>query len=74
MESPLRLIKIILLVLIVVSVSGCTKQRTHTKPTLRVVMGLAEVEWQVMRDKIFPVFEERYSCTIEAYQVESSRY
>lgn len=38
--------------------------------TLRVLMGLAEEEWQVMREHIFPAFEKEYNVKIEAYQAE----
>ena len=58
--------RIILLLLVCCLLSGCGQDRIVT---LKVVMGLAEEEWHVMREDIFPVFEERHNCRIEAYQV-----
>lgn len=39
--------------------------------TLRVVMGLGEEEWQVMREAIFPPFEKAHNVKIEAVQAEA---
>lgn len=39
--------------------------------TLRVVMGLGEPEWKVMREEVFPAFEKANNVKIEALQVES---
>ncbi len=50
---------------------GCSS-RAPQRPVLRVVMGLTEEEWSVMRTEVFPRFEERYSCRISAYQVEAN--
>ncbi|HHW11445.1 MAG TPA: extracellular solute-binding protein [Firmicutes bacterium] len=45
---------------------------TFSAPTtLRVIMGLAEEEWAVMREHIFPAFEKEYNVKIEAYQAEA---
>ena len=45
---------------------------TFSAPTtLRVIMGLAEEEWQVMREHIFPAFEKEYNVKVEAYQAEA---
>ncbi len=39
---------------------------------IKVVMGLGEAEWKVMREDIFPAFEKTNNVKIEAYQVESA--
>ncbi|RMF87437.1 MAG: extracellular solute-binding protein [Nitrospinota bacterium] len=39
---------------------------------LTVIMGLGEVEWQVMREQIFPPFEAQYQVKIQAFQAEAS--
>ena len=45
---------------------------TLAAPTsLKVIMGLAEEEWQVMREHVFPAFEKEYNVKIEAYQAEA---
>ncbi|QZT33813.1 extracellular solute-binding protein [Caldalkalibacillus thermarum TA2.A1] len=38
---------------------------------LRVVMGLGETEWEVMRSEIFPAFEEEHGVKIDAVQAEA---
>jgi len=42
-----------------------------SQPRLRVVMGLGEAEWQVMRQEIFPAFEKEAGVRIEAVQMEA---
>lgn len=42
------------------------------EPRLRVVMGLGEAEWQVMREEIFPPFEEEHGIKIEEIQLEAT--
>lgn len=39
---------------------------------LKVVMGLGEPEWKVMKEDIFPAFEKANNVKIEAYQVEAA--
>lgn len=39
---------------------------------LRVVMGLGEPEWKVMRENVFPAFEQANNVKIEALQVEAN--
>ncbi|HYG56712.1 MAG TPA: extracellular solute-binding protein [Symbiobacteriaceae bacterium] len=39
---------------------------------LKVVMGLGEPEWKVMREDVFPPFEKANNVKIEAYQVEAA--
>ncbi|UCG35082.1 MAG: extracellular solute-binding protein [Candidatus Omnitrophota bacterium] len=60
--------RIITLLFLLVFICGC---RSVGKDVLRVVMGLTEEEWQVMRQDIFPLFEKEHDCRIKAYQVEA---
>jgi trehalose transport system substrate-binding protein len=41
------------------------------KPVLKVSFSLAESEWEVFRSRIFPEFEKRYGCAVEAVQVSA---
>ena len=62
----------ILLGLLICAISllyGCAKNDTRL---LHVAMGLTEDEWQIMREEIFPAFEQAYNCTIRSYQIEAA--
>ncbi len=48
-----------------------TSSALGTKP-LVIIMGLGEVEWQVMRQEIFPPFEQTHQVTIRAFQAEAA--
>ena len=64
----LNIKKVVLLALLLsVYLSGCGPPQ----PKLRVVMSLGEVEWRVMREKIFPPFEKQTGVKIEAVQMEA---
>ncbi len=39
---------------------------------LAVMMGLGEVEWRVMRQQIFPPFEQKHGVTIRGIQAEAA--
>lgn len=49
---------------------------TPTQPAkpqiLRVVMGLGEPEWKVLKEDVFPAFEKANNVTIEPLQVEAA--
>ncbi len=62
-----HVISTVLLSTILLSMLGCAP----SKPVLRIVMGLGEAEWQVMREEIFPAFEEAAGVKIEAVQMEA---
>jgi trehalose transport system substrate-binding protein len=47
---------------------GCAGAATE----LSVMMGLSEIEWQTMRDRIFPPFEQRHGVTIRGIQAEAA--
>ncbi|MFH1339454.1 MAG: extracellular solute-binding protein [Candidatus Omnitrophota bacterium] len=36
-------------------------------------MSLGEEEWKVLREEVFPVFEERYNVKLKSYQIESGQ-
>ncbi len=63
----IRLFVIFLLSTFLFSSIGCAP----SKPKLRVVMGLGEAEWKVMREEIFPPFEEANKIKIEEIQMEA---
>lgn len=57
--------------------AGCGGKTTPAGTTgepkvLKVVMGLGEPEWKVMREDVFPAFEKANNVKIEAYQVEAN--
>jgi trehalose transport system substrate-binding protein len=58
---------ILFILLLSVCLSGCGP----TQPKLRVVMGLGEAEWKVMREEVFPPFEKENGIKIEAIQMEA---
>ena len=39
---------------------------------LSVMMGLGEIEWRTMRERIFPPFEQQYGVTIRSIQAEAA--
>ncbi|MCF6092787.1 extracellular solute-binding protein [Microaerobacter geothermalis] len=45
-------------------------QKSETK-TIRVLMGLGENEWEVMRNDVLPAFESKTGIKVEAIQVEA---
>lgn len=63
------LIAAVTLVAMLATLSGASM--AAPKRTLSVMMGLGEEEWRVMRQYVFPKFEEMYGCEIKAYQVEA---
>lgn len=66
MKRSLRLV--LGLMILSLLVSGVT----FSAPTsIKVIMGLGEEEWQVMREHVFPAFEKEYNVKVEAYQAEA---
>jgi len=63
------MIKKLILFLIISSflITSCSSGQAK----LRVVMGLGEDEWQVMRSEVFPAFEKANNIKIEAIQLEA---
>lgn len=43
----------------------------YGETTLAVMMGLGEVEWRVMRERVFPPFEQQHNITIRGIQAEA---
>jgi trehalose transport system substrate-binding protein len=48
--------------------AGCTGAATE----LSVMMGLSEIEWRAMRERIFPPFEQHHGVTIRSIQAEAA--
>ncbi len=76
MLAPKRLLSMALSVLLGASlIAGCTTKSSGSgadAKTLKVVMGLGESEWKVLKEDVFPAFEKANNVKIEAMQVESS--
>ncbi|MDK2794511.1 MAG: trehalose transport system substrate-binding protein [Caldanaerobacter sp.] len=70
-----KLIAILVIVSLVGTlIAGCgggSSQSEARKKVLKVSMGLGEVEWEVMKEHIFPPFEEKYGVKIEPLQIEA---
>jgi trehalose transport system substrate-binding protein len=50
---------------------GCGLAPEHGGSELMVMMGLAEVEWRVMRERVFPPFEQQHQVRIRGVQAEA---
>ncbi|MCG0276480.1 MAG: extracellular solute-binding protein [Thermosediminibacteraceae bacterium] len=72
----------LVLVLFLATLAGCgstannqgqtnDQQADPRKGVLKVAMGLAEEEWKVMKEYVFPEFEKRYGVKIEPIQMEA---
>jgi trehalose transport system substrate-binding protein len=48
--------------------AGCTGAATE----LSVMMGLSEIEWRTMRQRIFPPFEQQHGVAIRSIQAEAA--
>lgn len=56
-----------------VGCSGSESNEAASKEkVLRVSMALGESEWEVMKDKVFPAFEEKHNVKIDPIQIEAS--
>jgi trehalose transport system substrate-binding protein len=51
--------------------SRCSSGRSASGATLRVSASLGEHEWQVLRAHVFPPFEAREHCRVEAVNIEA---
>lgn len=63
--------KILTVLLALIMLVGCG-QKDHKDDKLTVTMALSEEEWTVMREAVFPKFEQEYGIEIEGVQVEAS--
>ena len=50
---------------------GCGRAPAPGGSELTVMMGLAEVEWRVMRERVFPPFEQQHQVRIRGVQAEA---
>jgi len=48
--------------------AGCTGAATE----LSVMMGLSEIEWRTMRERIFPPYEQQHGITMRSIQAEAA--
>lgn len=64
----------LIMVLAFVTLAGCTgtEKASNEQKVLRVSMALGETEWEVMRNKVFPIFEKENNVKIEAVQIEAA--
>jgi trehalose transport system substrate-binding protein len=51
---------------------GCERVPEPRSRELTVMMGLAEVEWRVMREWVFPPFEQQHQVRIRGVQAEAT--
>jgi trehalose transport system substrate-binding protein len=51
---------------------GCSGAPEGERATLTVMMGLAEVEWRLMRQQVFPAFERQHRVKIRGVQAEAT--
>jgi trehalose transport system substrate-binding protein len=51
---------------------GCGLAPEHGANELTVMMGLAEAEWRVMREQVFPPFEHQHQVRIRGVQAEAA--
>jgi trehalose transport system substrate-binding protein len=58
-------------VLLVGLLLGCGLAPEPDGSALTVMMGLAEVEWRVMRERVFPPFEQQHRVRIRGVQAEA---
>jgi trehalose transport system substrate-binding protein len=60
--------RMILLGVVCLLMAGCAGAASE----LSVMMGLSEVEWRTMRERIFPPFEQQHGVTIRGIQAEAA--
>jgi trehalose transport system substrate-binding protein len=60
------------LILLLGLLGGCGLGPAPAGSELTVMMGLAEVEWRVMRERVFPPFEHQHQVRIRGVQAEAA--
>ncbi|MFH1458056.1 MAG: extracellular solute-binding protein [Candidatus Omnitrophota bacterium] len=60
-----------LIFVLTICLAGCSQSKELC--TLTLTMSLAEHEWKVFRERIFPPFEKEHNVKIHAYQIESGQ-
>ncbi|WP_432667100.1 extracellular solute-binding protein [Wukongibacter baidiensis] len=70
-----KILALLLATMLVASVfAGCAgpkkEEAASEEKVLRVSMALGESEWEVMKEKVFPGFEEQHNVKIEPLQIE----
>lgn len=74
MKARKMLALLIITVLAFTTLAGCagTEKASEEQKVLRVSMALGESEWEVMKNKVFPIFEKENNVKIEAVQIEAA--
>ena len=62
--------RLLLIIIGLLILQGCQSPPSND---LTVSFNLAEEEWQVFRQDVFPPFEKRYGIQIKAYQIEAEQ-
>jgi trehalose transport system substrate-binding protein len=70
MKTLYRYLLWALVLLISITAAACTKE-AQKQAVLNVSFSLAESEWEVFRSKVFPEFEKKNDCKIEAVQIDA---
>ncbi|MGA1797001.1 MAG: ABC transporter substrate-binding protein [bacterium] len=66
----MRVLRCLCMLFLVIAIAGCD---TSPHKALTVTMSLAEEEWKVLRQEIFPRFEKAHGLRIQSYQIESGQ-
>lgn len=71
MGKKARLIMTLVLIMVLSSVlAACSIGKKEAQ--LRVLMGLGEEEWKVIREEIIPEFEKKHNVKVQAVQADSA--
>ncbi|MBN1383160.1 MAG: extracellular solute-binding protein [Deltaproteobacteria bacterium] len=62
----------LLIPILIFTLPGACMETKPQQKVLRVSFSLTEAEWEIFRQKIFPPFENRNHCRIEAVQIEAA--
>jgi trehalose transport system substrate-binding protein len=71
-KKVLSLLLVAVLMLSLLSACSGDKKASSEKKVLRVSMALGETEWEVMKEKVFPIFEKEHNVKIEPTQIEAA--
>lgn len=75
MKNIRKIVSLLLVTMLVAGAFvGCSNSKSNEaaseEKVLRVSMALGESEWEVMKDKVFPAFEEKHNVKIKPLQIE----
>ncbi len=66
----MRRTRVLITLAVLLLFAGCAPSG---EKTLHVAMSLTEQEWKVMREDVFPRFEEETGWTVRSYQIQSGQ-